>query len=271
MTACVEQTNRIVWDPAEYAVWSAAQYNWARELIARLDLRGHEHILDVGCGHGKVTAELAALVPRGSVLGIDNSPEMIRFAQAAFPQEQFTNLRFEQMDARKLQFAEQFDVVFSNAALHWVDDHPAFLRGAAAALRQNGRLLVSCGGKGNAHDVFVAIRAVMRQPQWRRFFRKMSCPYFLYGTDDYRRWLPMCGFDPQTVNLVNKEIVFAGRSELCGWLRTTWLPYTQRVPEHERDEFIAGVVDRYLASHPPDMAGRIRVQMVRLEIEAVRV
>ena len=67
-----------------------------------------------------------------------------------------------------------FDVVFSNAALHWVDDHQAFLRGAASALRPGGRLIVSCGGKGNAHDVFLALRPEMRLKRWREFFRKMG-------------------------------------------------------------------------------------------------
>ena len=60
------------------------QQTWARELIARLNLRGDEHILDVGCGDGKVTAEIARAVPRGSVTGVDASPEMIEFAQKDF-------------------------------------------------------------------------------------------------------------------------------------------------------------------------------------------
>ncbi|MDW7979285.1 MAG: methyltransferase domain-containing protein [Verrucomicrobiales bacterium] len=270
MTTCLEQTGRIVWDPAEYAARSGPQLDWARELIARLELRGHERILDVGCGHGRATAELAARVPRGFVLGIDNSPEMIAFARAAFPPAQFPNLRFELMDARKLEFSEEFDIVFSNAALHWVDDHPAFLRGAAAALRPGGRLLVACGGKGNAHDVFLAIRAVIRRAEWRRFFRKMRCPYFLHSADEYKHWLPQFGFEPRKVELVEKEIVFADAAALAGWLRTTWLPYTQRVPEHTREEFIAAVAQQYTTLRPPDAAGNIRVGMVRLEVDAVK-
>ncbi len=270
MSTYVEQTKRVVWDPAEYAIWSGAQLEWARELITRLELRGHERILDVGCGNGRVTAELAALVPYGTVLGVDNSPEMINFARAAFPQDRFPNLRFAQMDARRLQLTEQFDVVFSNAALHWVDDHTAFLRGAAAGLRPGGRLLISCGGKGNAHDVFVAIRAVMRRRDWRRFFRQMSRPYFLCGPDEYLRWLPQFGFNPRTVQLVNKEIVFANLAALCGWLRTTWLPYTQRVPEHARDQFIRAVAEQYILGRPTDATNNIRVGMVRLEVDAVR-
>ena len=93
------------WNAADYAANSAAQQTWARELIAQLSLRGDEHILDVGCGDGKVTAEIARAVPTGSVTGIDASPEMIRFARKTFPPRQISNLKFQVMDARKIRFA----------------------------------------------------------------------------------------------------------------------------------------------------------------------
>src|ERR1039457_7098053 len=110
------------WNAAEYAANSAVQQTWARELIAQLHLRGDEHVLDVGCGDGKVTAEIAHAVLRGSVVGVDASPHMIEFAQNTFPAKKNPNLEFHVMDARKIRFAQPFDLVFSNAALHWVDD-----------------------------------------------------------------------------------------------------------------------------------------------------
>ena len=74
------------WDPADYHKSSSAQYNWAMALIADLFLEGDERILDIGCGDGRVTAHLAGLVPSGSVLGIDLSPEMISFAAGQYIQ-----------------------------------------------------------------------------------------------------------------------------------------------------------------------------------------
>jgi SAM-dependent methyltransferase len=163
-----------------------------------------------------------------------------------------------------------FDVVFSSSVMHWVADHPAFLRGAAACLRPGGRLVMSCGGKGNAQDVFVALRPEMRLKRWREFFRKMEKPYFLYSPADYEKWLPRFGFKSRGVKLSPKDAVYDDRDRFAAWLRTTWLPYIQRVPEDLREEFIAAVTDRYVAKHPPDDAGRIHVRMVRLEIDAVR-
>lgn len=263
--------SKVAWNPGDYAANSASQQSWARELIAKLNLRGDERVLDVGCGDGKVTAEIAGAVPQGAVVGIDASAEMIRFARSAFPKARLPNLSFEIVDARQIQFESQFDLVFSNAALHWVDDHQAFLRGASASLRSDGRLVVSCGGKGNAQDVFVALRGEMRLKRWREFFRKLERPYFFYSPEDYAKWLPRAGFKSQNVRLADKDMTFESREKFAGWFRTTWLPYTQRVPAEAREDFISAVVNRYLAKHPLDSAGRVHVRMVRLEIDAVKV
>ena len=259
------------WNAADYAANSVVQQTWARELIAKLNLCGDEHILDVGCGDGKVTAEIARALPRGSVTGADASPQMIEFAKKTFPAEKFLNLRFRVMDARKIKFGRQFDFIFSNAALHWVDDHQAILRGAAAVLKPGGRLIISCGGKGNAQDVFVALRPEMRLKRWREFFRKMPTPYFFYAPGDYEKWLPKFGFKINSLKLAPKDATYAGADGFAAWLRTTWIPYVQRVPENLREEFIAAVTQRYVAKHPPDADGKVHVRMVRLEIDAIKV
>ncbi len=257
------------WNAAEYAANSAVQQSWARELIAKLNPRGDERILDVGCGDGKVTAEIARAVPQGSVLGVDASPEMIAFAQKTFPAPKNRGLKFRICDARKLVALKgQFDILFSNAALHWVDDHEAILHGAAAVLKTGGRLVISCGGKGNAHEVFLALRPEMRLKRWREFFRQMPMPYFFHAPGDYEKWLPKFGFNIRTLKLAPKDATYAGAEGFATWLRTTWIPYVQRVPENLREEFIEAVTQRYVAKHPPDATGKIHVRMVRLEIEA---
>ena len=265
------QTKSARWNAADYAANSAVQQSWARELITKLNLRGDEHILDVGCGDGKVTAEIARALPRGSVTGADASPQMIEFAKKTFPAGTFPNLRFRVIDARKIKLGRQFDFFFSNAALHWVDDHQAILRGAASVLKPGGRLVVSCGGKGNAHDVFLALRPEMRLKRWREFFRRMPMPYFFHAPADYEKWLPKFGFKIQALKLAPKDATYAGAEGFATWLRTTWIPYVQRVPENVREDFIAAVTGRYVARHPSDGHGKIHVRMVRLEIEAVKI
>jgi trans-aconitate methyltransferase len=266
----------VTWDAAQYAANSAVQQSWARELIGRLSLRGEERILDVGCGDGKVTAEIARSVPRGFVTGTDVSAEMIAFARKKFPPARHPNLRFEVCDARQLSrklfsLPATVDLLFSNAALHWVDDHEQFLRAAATVLHSGGRLVVSCGGKGNAHDVFLALRPEMRLSRWREFFRRMPAPYFFHAPADYEKWLPQYGFQCREIGLAPKDATYPGPEGFATWLRTTWIPYVQRVPEARREEFIAAVTRRYVAKHPPDNENRVRVRMVRLEIDAIKI
>jgi len=239
--------------------------------MAKLNLRGDEHVLDVGCGDGKVTAEIAKAVPRGLVTGVDASPQMIKFAKKTFPASKISNLEFRIMDARQIKFAQSFDMIFSNAALHWVDDHEIILRGAALVLKSGGRLVVSCGGKGNAQDVFAALRPEMRLQRWREFFRQMPAPYFFYSPEDYAKWLPKYGFQIQNILLAPRDATYKGTKGFATWLRTTWIPYVQRVPENLREEFIESVTQRYIAKHPLDAEGQVQVRMVRLEIDALMI
>jgi trans-aconitate methyltransferase len=142
------------------------------------------------------------------------------------------------------------------------------LRGAAAVLRPGGRLVISCGGKGNAHDVFLALRPELRLQRWRKFFRNLPTPYFFYSPSDYEKWLPKFGFKTHHLRLAPKDASYPGADGFAAWLRTTWLPYLQRVPENLREDFIAAVSRRYLAKHPPDAGAKVHVRMVRLEIDA---
>ncbi|MEX0268803.1 trans-aconitate 2-methyltransferase [Leptolyngbyaceae cyanobacterium UHCC 1019] len=259
------------WNAEDYAKSSSAQTAWAHELITKLKFSGNETVLDVGCGDGKMTAELARRLPNGFVLGIDSSTEMVDFAAAEHLQPAIANLQFVCMDARKIESNRTFDVVFSNAVLHWVDDHPAFLRGASQVLRSSGKLVISCGGKGNADDVVRVFEALIQQSTWQPYFTNFQFPYFFYSPDKYGAWLPEFDFQPVRLELVPKDMTHLGKEGLASWIRTTWMPYIHRVPEVRREELIAEFLECYLDQHPLDRQGNSHVKMVRLEVEAIKV
>jgi len=262
------QPSQQQWNADDYARNSSAQLQWAQELIAKLDLQGCEAVLDIGCGDGKISAQLARAVRDGNVLGIDLSEGMVRLASEQFPTAQYPNLSFLRMDAAGIRLDGRFDVAFSTAALHWVEEHAAVLRGVHACLKPGGRILFQMGGRGNAAEVFVAIERVTQQPRWRRYYEGFTPPYHFYGPEDYEAWLAASGFRPGRVELLPKDMQHPGAEGLKGWLRTTWFPYTDRLPVERRDAFLAELVEAYTVVHPLDALGNTHVEMVRLEVEA---
>ena len=258
------------WNAEDYAEHSAGQEEWARQLIDKIALHGHESILDLGCGDGKISAHLASLVS-GSVVGIDSSASMISLARRRFSSAGHANLRFVQMDATDLRLSGEFDVAFSNAVLHWIEDHVAVLTGVRAALRPGGKLLFQMGGHGNAAGVFRVMQQVLRRPRWSRYYAGFTSPYHLYKPEDYARWLPECGFRSTRAELMAKDMQHPGLEAFTGWLRTTWFPYIDRSPAELQEELLTELVGEYTATHPPDSAGKVHVDMVRLEAEAVAV
>jgi len=258
------------WDPSDYEKNSSAQFAWARELIDALALQRDDRVLDIGCGDGKVTAELAGRVSDGRCVGIDSSAAMVGLARSRFPRSRYPNLEFEEADASALRYQGEFTAVFSNAALHWVRDHGPVLQGISRSLRPRGRVLLQMGGEGNAAEIVRAFDEVCARADWREHFEGFEFRYGFYGCEEYRGWLCDAGLDPGRVELIGKDMVHDGRNALEGWIRTTWIPWTERVPEASRQRFVTEVVARYQERHPVDEEGRTHVHMVRLEVGATK-
>ena len=133
-----ESNRNYSWNAAEYAKHSSNQYEWAKELIPKLGLKGTESVIDIGCGDGKITQLLSTYLPHGRVVGVDSSEDMISSARKNFPHCHNPNLTFLKMDARNLTFREEFDIAFSNSALHWIIDHQTVLDCVYESLVQKG-------------------------------------------------------------------------------------------------------------------------------------
>lgn len=259
------------WNPELYASSSSAQKSWGLELLAKLPLTGNEKVLDVGCGDGKLSAEISMRLPEGSVLGIDLSEAMVCFAKTRYPKEQFPNLSFILMDAEKLPFDSEFDVIFSNAALHWIKEPEAIetvLKGFLKSLRPGGKLLAQFGGKGNAEEVLLVLNSMLEREKWSPYFKNFVFPYGFYGPEEYGKWLKNTGFSARRTELYSKDMALKGKEGLSGWFASTWHPFTQRVPENLKEEFIDELTTHFIKLHPLDNEGYVHVRMVRLEIEA---
>jgi trans-aconitate methyltransferase len=241
---------------------------------ARLALRGDETLIDLGCGDGRLTAELAARVPRGEVIGLDGDADMVSFARRAHARK---NLSFVHGDVRSFALgspgplARPADLVVSTACLHWVADHEAVLRRCRAHLSPGGRLSFQMGGRGCCAGILEAAAEVAAEPRWAARLLPFENPWTFRGPEAFEAALPPCGFRASRVALVPKDMVHPGTEALLAWMRTTWMPVLLRVDEPVREALAQAIASRYLAQHPLDADGRTHVDMVRLEVEAVAV
>jgi trans-aconitate 2-methyltransferase len=266
----MSKTKNYTWDAKDYAENSQNQSQWARELIPKLKLCGKEDLLDVGCGDGKITAEIAKYLPEGRVVGIDSSAQMINLAQSTFPNQEYPNLSFQVMDAQKIAFKHEFDLIFSNAALHWIVDQKPILLGVQKTLKRWGRFVVQMAGKGNAQDIISILNDLIAESYWKKYFVGFAFPYGFFSADEYKALLNEVGLTPLRVEMFPRDMKHVGADGLAGWIRTTWLPYTERLPIEKRDLFVREIASRYLRNHPAGADGVVHLGMMRLEVEAYK-
>ena len=259
------------WNAEDYAKNSQCQLQLGEELIEKLSLTGNESLLDIGCGDGKISAKLSTILKKGEAVGIDASENMINLASKEFPNDKFQNLTFYRMDAYEINFSKKFDVVYSNACLHWIKDHSGVLGKVRECLKPKGRILFQMGGRGNVGEVLNVVKLVSNKENWSRYFDNFVTPYYFYDIKDYEIWLSENHFKSNRLELIEKNIKHSGEESFKGWLRTTWFPFTDRLPEVLRETFLNEVSETYKIEHPADKSGAINVKMVRLEVEAYAV
>src|SRR3954451_21269605 len=161
------------WDAELYEAQHAFVWQMGAGLIDILAPKPGERVLDVGCGTGQLTHEIAN---RGAeVLGVDASPEMIGQARENYPR-----LRFALQDAASMSFNSEFDAVFSNAALHWGLDAAGAANSMSRALVSGGRLVLEMGGRGNIRQIQQAVESAFLRysnagvPAKRNYFPSLS-------------------------------------------------------------------------------------------------
>ena len=239
------------WDAVEYDRISTPQSRWGATVLDRLPLQGDERVLDAGCGTGRVTQELLKRLPRGRVIALDASRQMIAKARERLGPEA-NRVDFVVADlGQPLPIDEPVDAVFSTATFHWVLDHDALFRNLAAVMRPGARLVAQCGGGDN----IARVRRVMED------LGETWTPWNFAWTDDTRRRLVAAGFRGVDVWL-HEEPTVIPPEDLHDFLRTVILGTNllRRAPE-EREPFVNAVAERLADG---------RLDYVRLNITATR-
>jgi len=230
-------------DSAKYAAASTHQKEWGARLVAELKLKGHERILDLGCGEGAITAELSRLVPRGLVLGIDASEDMI----AAARKRTAPNLRFELLDINTMEPDGQFDLVFSNATLHWVKDHRRLLQCTLRLLSPSGVARFNFAGEGNCAAFLRIVRQVMARREFAPAFRSFTWPWYMPSVDEYRALASELPFRSARVWGEIADRFFADADAITRWIdQPSLVPFLAHLDEEARQPFRDAVVERML-------------------------
>ena len=240
------------WDGATYDRISAPQARWGAAVVKRLVLAGDERVLDAGCGSGRVTEVLLERLPRGSVVALDASPDMLAAAERRLAG--WDNVELVRADlAQPLPLDAPVDAVLSTATFHWVPDHDALFANLAAVLRPGGQLVAQCWGAGNTASVLEAVREVGDNLPGAVTF---ATP------EETARRLEAAGFVEAETWLNAEPTVFDSREAFEEFLAAVCLgARLDRMPPDEHAGFVRAVADRLPAC---------AIDYVRLNITARR-
>lgn len=260
--------NQDPWKPEEYHQHSASQKDSASSLMKYVLIKDNARILDVGCGDGKITAEIADQISNGAIIGVDISPAMIAFAKAAFPQDRHLNLQFALKDALGLDYNEEFDILFSFTTLQWVKDHDAFLKGAYRSLKPSGTLAITMP-MGLPKALEQAVTEIMTRPQWSAYFQGFSTGWNFVEEDAYGKLLSNNGFLASRLVVVGQKDIFPSR-EVFKQFISQWFPYLRPLPENLKPVFLTQVVDRFLELESRFQNNEVHFKIRRLEVVATK-
>jgi trans-aconitate methyltransferase len=237
------------WDAATYHRVSDPQWTWGMRVLDRLSPVAGERILDIGCGTGRLTAEIRARVRSTHVIGLDRSWTMVR--EAARVQDRA--VRFVHADVTRLPFIAAFDAVFSTATFHWIADHDRLFREIWRALVPGGRLVAQAGGGPNLARLYERSAALARG-EFAEFFAAWTDPWYFAGVEETHARVKEAGFSEVEVWLESTPTVMADAETFAEFIAAVCLRHQlDRVPAEWRAAYLHRMVEQAAADDPPFM------------------
>jgi trans-aconitate methyltransferase len=241
------------WDSESYAKNARFVTELGAPVLKLLAPRPGERILDLGCGDGLLTRQIADL--GCSVVGVDSSPAFVAAAR-------MRGLEVVETSVDAMEFGPEFDAVFSNAALHWMKDADAVIERVARACKPRGRFVAEMGG----HDcVQTIVAALTEELECRGHYGAAANPWYFPSVEDYGARLARGGFEVRYLALIPRPTPLPG--DVMDWLTTFSVCFTAVLPEAERQDYLE-CVRRRIRPQLCDANGNWTADYVRLRFEA---
>ncbi len=241
------------WNASDYHRLSGPQVSWGRKVLARVQLRGYETLMDAGCGTGRLTAELLQSLPRGRVVGVDVSQNMLASAREHLAPDFSGKFLLVAADLQDLPFERVFDGIFSTAAFHWVPDHDRLFRSLFRVLKPGGWLRAQCGGGPNLAGLRQRTSELAATGKFARYFAGFREPWTFSDAETAAAILRRAGFVETVTSLEVAPTVLEDLPEYSEFVRTVILrQHLDRIPNAGlRTEFVAALAGQAATDDPP--------------------
>jgi ubiquinone/menaquinone biosynthesis C-methylase UbiE len=263
--------NKGSWDARTYdQVSCLVQYKWGQQVIKWRKWRGNEIVMDAGCGSGLLTKQLAKQVPRGKIYAVDIDSNMIKQAKSNL--KSFDNVEIIQSSFADIKLPRKMDVIFSNSALHWVQDHRKAFQNFwemlkpmndnndvtdASVSRNNsnnntaagrsGQLLVQCGGHGNLQQIITILERIIHLYQFKKYFTDWQQPWYFAKAEDTGKLLQEIGYVNTKAYYSDDRVTLPNRQIYSKFVKTVVMKsYLDHLSSHKEDYDIDKLKDLFL-------------------------
>lgn len=252
---------QIDWNAAVYDKVADPMFLWGSENLAAVKLRGDEHVLDAGCGSGRLTEVLLQRLPRGSVVALDASPKMLEQAKTKLSRHG-ARVEFVAASLEDFVLDAPVDGIFSNAVFHWVPDHDKMFRALRAAVKKGGWLKAEFGGHGNLARALARAQTLAASAQFRGQFAEFEAGPHFENAADTRRRMEAAGFLVQECALLRRTARFSTAEHFQSFMENVVLrqPIAQ-LDAASRRAYLGELARLTLAEEGEYMLDYVRVQV----------
>jgi trans-aconitate 2-methyltransferase len=257
------------WNASLYHQISAPQVSWGKKVLSRVPLRGDERVLDAGCGTGRLTRDLLEALPRGRVVALDVSRNMIDAARLYLEADFGERVEFACCDLLELPFEREFDGIFSTASFHWVRDHERLFRNLYRALRPGGWLCAQCGGVRNLERLLARVDQLMASPEYSKYFVGYQFPWEYSDSQTAAVRLRQAGFEQIETSMEEAPTRFETAPEFQQFVESVILRnHMQRLTDRAaRESFLSELTSQASQDEPPFLLDYWRLNLQGRKLE----